>query len=204
METLDKIGYTRVSTRDQDPENQIRIIQNIGIPLDFVFVDKGISGTIPAEKRPGFQKAMEYINRHSEVRFLYVFELSRLGRNFFETVSLMSELEKKGIMVLSLSSKESFICNTDVSIRKFLIAVLLWVAERERENLIERTKAGMDRARAEGKQIGRPRADLDFDKINCLRSEGHSWEDISEIVGYPIMTIYRARRRRGMVIKEDP
>lgn len=202
MPVINKIGYTRVSTKDQDPENQIRLLEKEGIPTDYIFVDKGISGTIPAETRPGFQKAMAYINEHrSEVKYLYVFELSRLGRTFLETANLVDKLQKEGIMIWSISPKESFTRLEDKSIRELLCAIMMWVAQRERENLIERTKAGVDRARAEGKLLGRPRADLDFEVINRYRVEGKSWEEISEIVKYPVMTIYRARKRRGEIIK---
>jgi len=200
MEIIEKIGYTRVSTRDQEPENQIRLIQNEGIPPDFVFVDKGISGTIPAENRPGFKRAMQYISEHPhEVKYLYVFEISRLGRNFIETVSLIDRLEKQGVMVWSLSPAEAFIRSTDKGIRQLLITLLLWVAQRERENVIERTKAGLDRARSEGKILGRPRANIDMEKINQMRIDGKSWEEISEEIGYPVMTVYRARKRKGMI-----
>ncbi len=196
----EKIGYTRVSTRDQDPENQIRILAAEGIPSDYIFVDKGISGTIPAEKRPGFQRAMQYVDTHKdEVKFLYVYEISRLGRNMFETAGLIERLEARGIMVWSLSPTESFMRNTDRSIRQLLIMIMAWVAQRERENLIERTKAGLDRVRAEGKILGRPKAQLDFDRIHQMRCEGKSWGDVSKEVGYPAMTIYRARKRRGEV-----
>ena len=76
MVLIDKIGYTRVSTIDQDPENQIRLIAAEGIPSDFIFVDRGISGTVSAENRHGFQRAMNYITEHpNEVKFLYVYEI---------------------------------------------------------------------------------------------------------------------------------
>ena len=200
MEILDKIGYTRVSTKDQDPENQIRIIVNAGVPSDYVFVDKGISGTISADKRPGFQKAMRYIADHSsEVKFLYVYEISRLGRNTFETIGLIERLERSGIMVWSLSPNEGFTRSTDKSIRDLLIMIMSWVAQRERENLVERTKAGLDRARADGQVLGRPRANIDMNAINQMRIDGKSWDRISKEIGYPVMTVYRARKRKGMV-----
>jgi DNA invertase Pin-like site-specific DNA recombinase len=204
MSEIEKIGYTRVSTLDQDPENQIRILLSEGIPSDYIFVDKGISGTIAAEKRPGFIRAMKYIEDHPGcVKYIYVYEISRLGRTMLETVNLIAKLEKMGIMVWSLSPNESFTRSSDKSIRELLIMIMSWVAQRERENLVERTKAGLDRARAEGKIIGRPRADLNFDEINQLRAEGKSWEDVSEIVKFPVMTIYRARKRKGEVIVGD-
>jgi putative DNA-invertase from lambdoid prophage Rac len=200
METVEKIGYTRVSTRDQDPENQIRLLQAEGIAPDYIFVDKGISGTIPAENRPGFQRAMTYINSHpGEVKYLYVFELSRLGRNFLETANLMERLEKSGIIVWSISPAEGFMRIPDKSIRELLTSIMLWVAQRERDNLIERTKAGMDRAEAEGKIIGRPRVKIDFESVQQMRVDGISWVNIANNLEIPNMTLYRARKRRGMV-----
>lgn len=204
MSEIDKIGYTRVSTIDQDPENQIRILSNAGIPSDYIFVDKGISGTIAAENRPGFQRAMAYINEHpGQIKYLYVYEISRLGRTTLETVNLISKLEKMGIMIWSLSPTESFMRTTEKSIRELLIMIMSWVAQRERENLIERTKAGLDRAMANGKILGRPKVILDFEEIYRLRTEGKSWEEISQIIDYPVMTIYRARKRRGEIDKTN-
>ena len=200
MSEIEKIGYTRVSTIDQDPENQIRIISAAGIPSDYIFVDRGISGTVAAENRPGFQRAMACINEHpNQIKFLYVYEISRLGRTTLETINLISKLENMGVMVWSLSPTEQFTQSTDKSVRQLLIMIMSWVAQRERENLIERTKAGLDRAISEGKILGRPRARLNLDEINNLRIEGKSWQEISEIIDYPVMTIYRSRKRRGEI-----
>jgi DNA invertase Pin-like site-specific DNA recombinase len=201
MENLDKIGYSRVSTTEQDPENQIRILQATGIPSDYIFVDKGVSGTVPADKRPGFQRAMQFVADHpGKIKYLYVYEISRLGRTTLETINTIARLEKMGLMVWSLSPTETFTQSSDKSVRELLIMILSWVANRERDNLIERTKAGIDRARAEGKVLGRPRIEINFDEVRRLRVDGMSWEDISEALGIPVMTIFRARRRRGEVI----
>lgn len=200
MINIDKIGYTRVSTRDQDPENQIRLLRAEGIPDDYIFVDRGISGTIPAEKRPGFQRAMQCIkDRGNEIKYLYVYEISRLGRTFYETTHLIYTLEKAGVMVWSISPNEAFTRTQDRSIRELLTAIMSWVAQRERDNLIERTKAGLDRARADGKILGKPRVDIDFDLVARKRAEGLSWDDIAGDLGIPVMTLYRARKRQGMV-----
>ena len=198
MAIIEKIGYSRVSTRDQDPENQVRFLENAGIPSDYIFIDRGVSGTMPAESRPGFQRAMKCIEENKDtVKYLYVYEISRLGRTTIETVNLIEKLEKMGIMIWSLSPKESFTQSSDKNIRTLLLMIMSWVAERERDNLIERTRAGLDRARSEGKMLGRPRAEIDFEEINRMRSEGKNWDKISKIIGYPVMTIYRARKRKG-------
>jgi len=200
MGLIDKIGYTRVSTIDQDPENQIRLIAAEGIPTDYIFVDKGVSGTISAENRPGFQRAMKYIVEHpGEVKYLYVYEISRLGRTTLETINLIAKMEGMGVMVWSISPNESFTRQNDPSVRQLLLMIMSWVAQRERDNLVSRTKAGIDRARAEGHLLGRPRADIDFEKLRMMRAEGKTWEDISKELGYPTMTIFRARKRRGEI-----
>lgn len=200
MPETDKIGYARVSTNEQDPENQIRVLQNAGIASDFIFVDRGISGTVSADKRPGFKRAIEYIASHKgDVKFLYVVEISRLGRTTMETLNLIHDLETSGTMVWSLSDKESFMRTEERSNRQLLLMIMTWMAERERDNLIRRTKEGLDRARAEGKILGKPRAEIDFEEIERKRIDGVSWEDIAESMGVTVMTLYRARKRRGMI-----
>jgi putative DNA-invertase from lambdoid prophage Rac len=135
MGLIDKIGYTRVSTIDQDPENQVRLIAAEGIPSDFIFIDKGISGTVSAENRPGFQRAMKYITEHvGEVKFLYVYEISRLGRTTLETVNLIAKMESMGVMVWSLSPNESFTRQNDPSVRQLLL-MIMWV-DRERTSIL--------------------------------------------------------------------
>jgi putative DNA-invertase from lambdoid prophage Rac len=198
MIETDKIGYARVSTNEQDPENQARVLSAAGIPSDFIFIDRGISGTIPADKRPGFVRARDYIAAHPrDVKYLYVVEISRLGRTTMETLNLIHDLETSGTMVWSLSDKESFMRTEEKSNRQLLLMIMTWMAERERDNLIRRTKEGLDRARAEGKILGQPKAVIDFEQVNKARVEGASWEDIAGELGITVMTLYRARRRRG-------
>jgi DNA invertase Pin-like site-specific DNA recombinase len=108
-------------------------------------------------------------------------------------------MEGLGVMVWSLSPNESFTRQNDPNVRQLLLMIMSWVAQRERDNLVSRTKAGIDRARAEGHLLGRPRADIDFEKLRMMRAEGMSWEDISKELGYPTMTIFRARKRRGEI-----
>ena len=120
-----------------------------GVPNDQIFIDTAISGTTPASDRPGFHALLEDVRSHEhEVKPLYVFEISRIGRSFLETLDVVRGLEEEcGIIVLSLSAKEAWTQTTDRSIRDLILAIFSWVAERERENLSERTKAGVARAR---------------------------------------------------------
>ena len=191
---MDKIGYVRVSREDQNIKNQCRVLEEAGIPRDLIFVDRGISGTVPPQKRPGFRAMLQHIKDNEGIRFLYVFELSRLGRTLIETLTTIEDLEGRGILVWSLSPAEGFTRSDDKSIRSLLISILSWVAQRERENLVERTKAGLDRARSEGKTLGRPRRPIEWSKVEALRSAGASWAEVSRALEIPIMTLYRRRK----------
>ena len=194
---MDKVGYVRVSREDQNVENQCLILEAEGIPRDFIFVDRGISGTVPPQKRPGFRAMLQHIKDNEGIRFLYVFELSRLGRTLIETLTTIEDLEGRGILVWSLSPAEGFTRSDDKSIRSLLISILSWVAQRERENLVERTKAGLDRARSEGKTLGRPRRPIEWTKVDSLRAAGASWAEVSRALEIPIMTLYRRRKLAG-------
>ena len=192
-----KIGYVRVSTQEQNADNQKMILIESGIPEDCIFVDHGVSGTVPARKRSGFKKVLEYIKDNKGVKFLYVYELSRLGRTTYETISIIQDLEEAGITVWSLSPNEAFTRSEDKAVRQLLVMILSWVAERERSNLVERTKAGLDRAKAEGKQLGRPRNNIDWDQVEIMRRDGMSWDHISGELKLTPMQLYRRRKQAG-------
>ena len=119
------------------------------------------------------------------------------GRHL-ETINIIEEIEGLGVLVWSLSPNEAFTHSEDKNIRQLLLMVLSWVAQRERDNLVERTKLGLDRARDEGKTLGRPRADIDFAVVEQMRAAGDNWEDIAQHFNVPVMTLYRARKRRGI------
>lgn len=197
MVKCEKVGYVRVSTQDQNADNQKKILMEAGIPEDCIFTDHGVSGTVPARKRPGFKKVLQYIKDHPGTRYLFVYELSRLGRTTYETISIIQDLEEKGITVWSLSPNEAFTRSEDKAVRQLLVMILSWVAQRERDNLVERTKAGLDRAKAEGKQLGRPRCEIDWEAVEDLRKDGYSWEAVAKALSMTPMQLYRRRKAAG-------
>lgn len=200
MFNCEKVGYVRVSTTDQEPENQRKMLLAAGVVSDCIFIDKGISGTIPARDRQAFKRMLSCIQENpGKVRYLYVYEISRLGRSTLETINIIEEIEKLGVMVWSLSPNEAFTRSEDKSVRQLLLMILSWVAQRERENLVERTKAGLDRARAGGKQLGRPRREIDFQKVKEMREAGKEWQEIAIVFKVPVMTLYRHRKMKGML-----
>ena len=188
-------GYVRTSREDQHPENQINIMIERGVPRQNIFVDAGVSGAIPPEEREGYSNLMRFLEEN-DVDHLYVFEISRLGRSFTDTLSRVIGLEETGIMVWSLSPSESWTRIEDRKIRELMLAIFTWVADRERENLIERTKAGQNRARAEGKHCGRPYREINWKKIDEYRDMGLTLSAISRLMDVPYSTLLRRYKER--------
>lgn len=114
-----------------------------------------------------------------------------IGRSFLDTLFLVNNFEKRGIRVWSLSPAESFMQIQDTNMRQLILAVLSWTAERERESLIERTQAGLARARAEGKKLGRPVRKMPVSRIKELRDKKISLSAISRILDIPYSTLRR-------------
>jgi putative DNA-invertase from lambdoid prophage Rac len=190
-------GYLRVSTEEQTVLTQQIAIkkwasENSYDILDF-YDDPAMSGKIAAVNRPGF-KAMLDIVKEERVDAIIVYELSRVGRTFWETLDAVKAVEQYTPLI-SCSPKESFLQTTDASIRKLMIGILTWVAEREREILIQRTKDGMVRARQFGKMIGRPKKTLDKDQLISLLSQDLPKNTIAKKLGISKATFYKELRR---------
>jgi DNA invertase Pin-like site-specific DNA recombinase len=145
-------GYGRVSTGQQTTENQRLELEQAGylIETGFWFADDGISGKVSASQRPAFIKLKEQI-RSGET--LVVSKLDRLGRDAIDVLQTVKELGAKGVKVIVHQ-----LGNTDLTspAGKLLLMMLSAVAEMERDLLVERTQAGLARAKAEGKILGRP------------------------------------------------
>jgi putative DNA-invertase from lambdoid prophage Rac len=199
------IGYARVSTDKQHLENQVHLLLEKGIAPEHVYYDEDVSGTVPAKNRPGFREMWRTIEANTgKINRLYIFEVSRLGRGFIDTLMLMQEIEKdRGIMVISLSPKETWLQTEDTGIRSLLMAVFSWVAERELETLKERIKIGLDRARREGKVLGRPAREVQWGDVRKYRelkdakgnSQPLSWASIARILEIPESSFYRMKNR---------
>lgn len=200
----EKVGYVRVSKDEQNTDNQKARLLKEGIPSDCIFIDKGISGTVAALKRPGFRRMMEHIEKNQgAVKYLYVWELSRIGRSMLETLTLIKELEDThGVKIWSLSDTEAFTRNDDSNIRNLLISIIAWVAEQERNNIAARTILALDKARLDGKILGRPRreiTDQEWEKIEEMRLANKTWREIARALKVPVSTLSRHRKLAGKV-----
>jgi DNA invertase Pin-like site-specific DNA recombinase len=149
--------YVRVSKNDesQDPTNQC-------IPLrDFA---KALGGEIVAEymdyagggnsDRVQFKQMLRDAEKH-KFSLLLIWSLDRLSREgISNTLGYLERLRRNGVGIKSL--QESWLDTRDEGIGQLLIAIFSWVARQERIRIVERTKAGLERARRSGKRLGRP------------------------------------------------
>ena len=138
------IGYARVSTQDQNLELQREALSKAGCKK--VFEDK-VSGT--RADRPGLAKTLEMLR---EGDTLVVWKLDRLGRSVKQLVDLVGDLHKHGVQFRSLTDS----IDTGTPSGRFFFHVMASLAEMERELTVERTRAGLESARARGRHGGRP------------------------------------------------
>lgn len=205
-----RIGYARVSRSDEIVENQIQAIKRfVGEDKEIhFFVDVGVSGAIPAKRRKGFAEMLKFIHEIRQVSKeeeinLYVYEISRIGRDMLDTVTMIRKFEKElNVRVFSVSEKEQFLNTQEETIRNLILTILAWVAERERELIRQRTIEGLRRARAEGKHIGRPEVkltDKQMKRIKHYLELGISISDIAKLMGMNYKTLYGKLHKLGLV-----
>jgi len=185
------LGYARTSREEQNISNQLRKLREIGLEPKNIYDDEGVSSLTPAKKRKGFKQVFERV-KNGEVDKLYVFEISRLGRTSGESLQLFIEIESYGTMIMSLSKNEAWTQITDIpGIRNIFSALFSWFAELERNSLVERTKIGIERARAEGKTIGRPERQPDKKEYLKWKNQGLKTAQIARVMQVPTSTLYK-------------
>ncbi|WP_149915507.1 recombinase family protein [Sphingobacterium cavernae] len=140
-----KIGYARVSTKDQNLDLQIEALQKAG--CEKIYQEK-ISGA--TKNRPELDKMIEQFRQGDE---LYVWRLDRLGRSLKNIIDLVLSLNDKGIIIKGISDS----VDTSTINGRLFLNLMASLAEYERELIRERTNAGLQSARARGRTGGRPK-----------------------------------------------
>lgn len=146
-------AYCRVSTSDQTTDNQAQEIAAAGFTIAKQrIITETVSGSVAATERKGFAKLLDKLEAED---VLIVTKLDRLGRNAMDVRATVERLEASGVRVHCLA-----LGGVDLTspAGKMTMQVINAVAEFERDLLIERTNAGISRAKAEGKTFGRPSA----------------------------------------------
>ena len=146
-------AYCRVSTVDQTTDNQVREIEAAGFNITKQrTVTETVSGSVAAGERKGFSKLLDRLERDD---VLVVTKLDRLGRNAMDVRATIERLEAAGVRITCLALGGMDLTSPA---GKMTMGVIAAVAEFERDLLIERTQAGLKRAKAGGKTFGRPLA----------------------------------------------
>ena len=169
--------YLRVSTVDQNPETQALDLRQFasqrGLQVIETYTDHGVSGT--KARRPALDKMMEDARRH---RFdvVVVWACDRLARSTKHLLQVLDELNGFGIQFLS--QREAI--DTEGPLGRAIIVIVSAIAELERSLIVERVRAGMRRARLEGRQIGRARLDINRQQVVCDRRSGMSLSAVAK------------------------
>jgi len=162
---LKAVIYARVSTEDQKVENQVlalrRFAESRGVEVVGVFEDPGVSGyeTKP-EERVGWVKAVELASKEGAA--ILVFSLDRISRRYDYLVKTLDGLRERGVNVITYQEEwlQSLTAIPDEALRKLMfdivVRALAYGYQKYVEALKEKIKAGMERARKEGKHVGRP------------------------------------------------
>ncbi|MEM4959046.1 MAG: recombinase family protein [Nanopusillaceae archaeon] len=182
------IGYARVSLESENIENQVLEIEKFagsqGFEVVEVFKDIGVSGSKPALEREGFKQMLE-ASKLLNTKTIICYDLTRLGRDLFDLVNTYKFLLEQGYTVLFVKHPElNAKPGSPVSeaLRKALLTMLGIVSELERAFIIERTRAGLERARREGKRLGRKPVEIPVDKVREYLRKGLSKKDVYRIL----------------------
>ncbi|MDE2370282.1 MAG: recombinase family protein [Burkholderiales bacterium] len=191
---LRTFGYARVSSFDQTTANQRQELAAAGyeIPARRWFADEGVSGKMPASQRPEFARLLTKLD---EGDLLVVSKLDRLGRDVIDVLSTLDQLKSTGVRVKVLALGDTDLTS---SAGKLIVGVLAVVAAMERDLLVERTQAGLARAKAEGKRLGRPPALTEEQRAEVVaqHAAGATVSELARSLGVSRATINNIRAGR--------
>lgn len=181
-----KFGYARVSTRDQNLDLQLDALRKAGVGDTYIYKEQ-ITGA--SRERPELKRLMEQI-REGDV--VIIWKLDRLGRSLTDLVQLVTEIQAKGADLLSLQDN----INTTTPTGKLNFHIFAAIAEFERDIIRERTKAGLESARARGRKGGRPKglskeAQVKAAAASSLYQQRKSVADICNTLAISKKTFYK-------------
>jgi len=178
--------YARVSTTDQSTDSQLldlrRYVRERGWDIFREYVDEGISGS--KDSRPALNELM---NDAKKRRFdvVLVWRFDRFARSTKHLILALEEFKNLGIDFVSFQEN----IDTSSPLGSAIFTIISAVAQLERDIIAERVKAGLRRARENGKKLGRPRVAVDTEKIHRLRSKGLSLRAIAKETGVSRTTV---------------
>src|SRR5713226_9129186 len=177
--------HARVSTLDQEPENQLQELRRYVEARGWTaveYVDRGVSGA--KDRRPALDQMFGNAKRR-KFDVVVCWRLDRLGRNLKHLITLLDELQALGIAFVSLA--EGIDATTPAG--KLQMHILGAIAEFERARIQERVRAGLARARTQGVRLGRPRRRIDPERLATVA--GLSEREAARRLGIPRSTFQR-------------
>ncbi|QOT24075.1 recombinase family protein [Paenarthrobacter sp. YJN-D] len=180
--TANLIGYARVSTAEQNPELQHDALERAGVIKAFTDYASGST-----QDRPAWQQCLEFLQPGN---VLVVWKLDRVGRSTADLARIVTELGERGVQFKSLT--ESFI-DTTTADGRLIFHIFAALSEHERSRMLERTRAGLDAARARGRVGGRP-STMTEAKIKAARTmhaEKTPIVEIAQALGVGRMSVSR-------------
>lgn len=180
--------YMRVSTADQNPQTQLWDLERLAAQRGFQvverYVDHGISGT--RARRPALDRLLEDA-RAGKFDVIMVWAFDRMARSVTHLLSVLDELQRLNIAFISFRENIA----TDGALGRALTVIIGAIGELERNLIVERVRAGMRRARFEGRHVGRARLALDCTAIVQDRHRGFSLSQLAKAHGTSRTTIHR-------------
>jgi DNA invertase Pin-like site-specific DNA recombinase len=193
--------YVRVSTSDrgQSVENQLQPLQEaagrLGWSIVAVFRDEGVSGSLGRQKRPGLDALLRGVGRR-EFDLVAAWSVCRLGRSLSDLVSLLNELRSRDID-LYLHQQA---LDTSTPSGRMLFGMLGVFSEFERAMIRDRVMAGLDRARAAGKRLGRPRTTpYQIGLIRAALDEGRGVRETARLLKVSAAKVSEVRRMSATI-----
>lgn len=181
--------YARVSTKGhgQTVDTQLLPLRQYcearGLDIAHEYVDAGVSGT--KDRRPALDRLMK--DAHSrKFDAVIVYKFDRFGRSVSHLIRSLETFRALGIDFVSLTES----IDTSTPTGKLMFSMLTAFAEFERALIIERINAGLDRARKQGKELGRPRVILDKERVRAMRETGMTMQAIADHCGVSVGKIY--------------
>jgi DNA invertase Pin-like site-specific DNA recombinase len=168
--------YLRVSTFDQHPETQLYDLRGMaaqrGVEIAGEYTDT-ISGS--KQKRPGLDRLMADARR-GKFDIVLVWAFDRIARSVRHFLEVLDELTHLNLEFVSFREN----VDTGGPLGRAMIVIIGAIAELERNLIIERVRAGMRRAKLEGRRIGRPRLEVDREAVLQDRARGQSLTELAK------------------------
>jgi DNA invertase Pin-like site-specific DNA recombinase len=192
--------YARVSTEVQDPEVQLAALRahvaNRGWEIVEEFVDRGFSGA--KERRPALDRLMRAA-WNGQFQAVLVWRFDRFARSVKHLVTALETFRTMKVDFISL--QEQF--DTATPIGQAMFTIIGAMAQLERDIIRERVTAGLERAKALGKKLGRPCVPANIETIRQLRLDGHSLGAIARRLRFSRATLRRRLREAGARVEAD-